>query len=75
MSARSHVSCRRLNSIACPLNLWASLMARLLGRRAHLGLSRFARYASAEGIAPNQINDAAIEGFIAAVRAGSKRLM
>jgi hypothetical protein len=50
---------------------WAGLMARLSGRRAHLGLSRLARYASANGIDPEQVNDAAIEGFIAAVREGS----
>jgi integrase len=50
---------------------WARLMAQLSGRRAHLGLSRLARYASANGIDPEQINDAAIEGFIAAVREGS----
>src|SRR5215210_6686743 len=29
---------------------WRQLFARLSGRRAHLGLSRFARYASARGI-------------------------
>jgi integrase len=50
---------------------WAGLMAQLSGRRAHLGLSRLARHASANGIGPEQINDAAIDGFIAAVRAGS----
>jgi hypothetical protein len=50
---------------------WVRLMAQLSGKRAHLGLSRFARYASADGIEPNQINDAAIEDFIAAVREGS----
>ena len=50
---------------------WACLMAKPSGKRAHLGLSRFARYASANGIEPNRINDAAIEGFINAVREGS----
>jgi integrase len=50
---------------------WANLMGQLSGKRAHLGLSRLARYASAKGIEPDQVNDAAIEGFIAAVREGS----
>jgi hypothetical protein len=50
---------------------WAGLMAQLSSKRAHLGLSRFARYASARGIEPKQVNDAAIEGFIDAVRQGS----
>lgn len=50
---------------------WPGLMAQLSGKRAHLGLSRFARYASAQGIDPTQVNDAAIGGFIAAVRQGS----
>jgi hypothetical protein len=50
---------------------WAGLMATLSGKRAHLGLSRFARYASANGIEPDQVNGAAIEGFIAALREGS----
>ena len=50
---------------------WDGLMAQLSGKRAHLGLSRFARYASAKGIEPKEVNDAAIEGFINAVREGS----
>jgi hypothetical protein len=50
---------------------WANLMAQLLGKRAHLGLSRFARYASAHGIEPDQIDDAVIARFIAAVHEGS----
>jgi integrase len=50
---------------------WAALMARLSGKRAHLGLSRFARHASANGIEPDKVSDAAIAGFIAAVREGS----
>ncbi len=50
---------------------WTKLMAQLLGKRVHLGLSRFARYASAHGIEPDQIDDAAIAGFIASVREGS----
>jgi integrase len=50
---------------------WDGLMAQLSGKRAHLGLSRFARYASANGIEPDQVDDAAIEGFVSAVREGS----
>jgi integrase len=50
---------------------WVALFRRLSGRRAHIGLSRFARYASGEGIAPQHVNDEVIERFIAAVRAGS----
>jgi len=46
---------------------WTKLMARLQGKRARIGLSRLARHANALGIAPEQINDAAIENFIAAV--------
>jgi hypothetical protein len=46
-------------------------MARLSGQRAHIGLSKLARHASALGIAPEQVNDAVIESFIAAVREGS----
>jgi integrase len=50
---------------------WVDLFERLSGRRAHIGLSRFARYASAQGIVPKAVNDEVIAGFIAAVRAGS----
>jgi len=47
---------------------WVDLFERLSGRRAHIGLSRLAHYASAQGIAPKDINDEVIAGFIAAVR-------
>ena len=47
---------------------WVELFERLSGRRAHIGLSRLARYASAHGIEPGEINDDVIAGFIAAVR-------
>ncbi len=47
---------------------WRQLFARLSRRRAHLGLSRFARYASARGIDPKAVNDATVADFIAAVR-------
>jgi integrase len=47
---------------------WKELFAGLSGRREHLGLSRLARYASANGIAPRDINDATIDAFISKVR-------
>jgi integrase len=50
---------------------WKKLFKGLSGRRAHLGLSRLARFASAKGIAPQEIDDATIDAFITAVRDGS----
>jgi integrase len=50
---------------------WAGLFRHLSGRRAHIGLSRLARYASAHGLGPEGINDHVVEKFIAAVRQGS----
>ena len=50
---------------------WRRLMRKLSGRRAHLGLSRLARFASAKGIEPTQVDDAVIEAFITAVRSGT----
>ena len=50
---------------------WAKLFGCLSSRRAHIGLSRLASYASAQGIKPSEINDELIAGFIAAVRQGS----
>ena len=47
---------------------WRQLFARLSRRRAHLGLSRFARYASARGIDPEAVNDATVVDFVTAVR-------
>jgi integrase len=47
---------------------WCQLFARLSRKRAHLGLSRFARYASAQGIDPEAVNDATVADFITAVR-------
>jgi integrase len=47
---------------------WVDLFARLSGRRAHIGLSRLARHASARGIAPKDINDEVIAELIAVVR-------
>src|ERR1700738_3432416 len=45
---------------------WKKLFTGLSGRRAHLGLSRLARYASANGIEPQEIDNATIETFITA---------
>jgi len=50
---------------------WTHLVAGLSDKRARIGLSRLARYADATDIAPEQINDAVIDNFIAAVRDGS----
>jgi integrase len=50
---------------------WSNLMARLSDRRAQIGLSRLARFASAKGIEPEQICAVAIERYIAAIRDGS----
>jgi integrase len=50
---------------------WLKLFERMAGRRTHIGLSRFARYASDHGIKPSDINDDVIAAFIAAVRQGS----
>jgi integrase len=47
---------------------WRQLFARLSHKRAHLGLSRFARYASARGIDPEAVNDVTVADFITAVR-------
>jgi hypothetical protein len=50
---------------------WVDLFSRLAGRRAHLGLSRLARYASTQGINPGGINGEVINDLIAVVRQGS----
>ena len=50
---------------------WTELMESLSDKRTHIGLSRLARFASGSGIQPGEIDDAAIESFIAAVRRGS----
>jgi integrase len=50
---------------------WIALLAKLPKRREGIGLSRLARHASAEGIAPQHIDDAVLESFITAVREGS----
>ena len=52
---------------------WVTLLERLSGRRAQIGLSRLARYASAHGIGPGDVDDDVIVGFIAAVGQESLR--
>ena len=47
---------------------WRQLFASLAPKRAHLGLSRFARYASVRGIDPRAVTDEIIADFVAAVR-------
>jgi integrase len=48
---------------------WQALLQALSTRRAHLGLSRFARYASERDIAPPDVDNSTIEAFIATIRA------
>jgi integrase len=50
---------------------WKKLFSDLSERRTHFGLSRLAGYASANRIEPDEIDDATIAAFIAAVRDGS----
>ena len=50
---------------------WGELSERLSGRRAHLGLSRLAWYATSKAIEPANINDEVIAEFITSVREGS----
>ena len=50
---------------------WTDLLAKLPGKRTRIGLSRLARYASAAGLTPGEIGDAAIAKFIGDVRKGS----
>ena len=47
---------------------WRKLMAGLSSKRMHIGLSRFARWCSANGIEPTQVTDAVLADFISAVR-------
>jgi integrase len=47
---------------------WKKFIAEPATRRAHLGLSRLARYASANGLEPEDINDAALADSIDTVR-------
>jgi integrase len=50
---------------------WKKLFAELSTKRANIGLSRLARYASANDITPCQVDDATIEAFINSVRNGT----
>jgi integrase len=50
---------------------WVALTTQLSAKRHRLGLSRLARFASAVGIDPGDINDLVIDQFIGAVRRGS----
>jgi integrase len=50
---------------------WVALMTHLRAKRHRLGLSRLARFASAVGIDPGDVNDPVIEQFIGTVRRGS----
>jgi integrase len=50
---------------------WVGLFKRLSGRRAHIGLSRIARHASARDVEPADVDDAVFGGFILEVRQGS----
>jgi hypothetical protein len=50
---------------------WVALMAQLPAKRHRLGLSRLARYASAAGVDPGEVNDSVIDRFIGGVRRGS----
>jgi integrase len=70
------VKASRLKTFQSPLKAplspgWKKLFGKLSAKRAHIGLSRLARYASAEGIDPKEINDSTIEAFIARVRNGT----
>jgi integrase len=62
-----HSSKRRARASLNPS--WQALLHEFSTRRAHLGLSRFARYASERGIEPPAVDDYTIEEFIATVRA------
>ncbi len=51
---------------------WKQLRAELsANKRAHIGLSRLARYATAHRVKPEDVNDATIAAFINAVRDGT----
>jgi hypothetical protein len=50
---------------------WVELFKRVSGRRAHIGLSRFAHHASARDIVPADVDDAVFASFILEVRQGS----
>lgn len=47
---------------------WQALRAGLKTKRQRIGSSRLLRYASAEGLAPDHVNNAVIDGFIGWIR-------
>lgn len=50
---------------------WRKLMRGLSSKRMHLGLSRLAKWCSANGLEPAQVNDRVIADFIGAIRQGT----
>ncbi|MFL6305083.1 MAG: tyrosine-type recombinase/integrase [Candidatus Sulfotelmatobacter sp.] len=50
---------------------WVDFFGRLASRRAHIGLSRLARFASVAGIAPKEVTDDVISNFIRSLNAHS----
>lgn len=50
---------------------WQVLMARLIHKRRRIGVSRLARYSSANDITPGAVNDEVIAGFMESVREAS----
>lgn len=50
---------------------WSELIAKLPNQRCKIGVSSLARFASAKGTPPDQIDDLVIEDFIASVRSCS----
>lgn len=50
---------------------WQAMMGRLPAKRHRLGLARLARFASAIGMDPAEIDDSALERFMSEVRRGS----
>jgi integrase len=59
---------KKVENLAEP---WRALMARLTQKRQRIGLSRLAHYGSAQGLAPNDVNDAVIADFMESVREAS----
>jgi integrase len=61
-----------LTSAKTPLgDNWHKLISELSSKRMHLGLSRLARWCSANGIEPTKLTDAVMADFIQAVREGT----
>lgn len=63
---------RPIDQVKAPLGPeWRALLAKFRSKRVQIGLSRFARYCTARGIKPQNVNDAVIIDFINAVRDGT----